>query len=117
MASNESQLRRMLIRDRKDANDLRAEQVRAQLDPTIMLTELTILCEESKTCTIEDLERLKFRASIVTTMLKKCLPDLKSVEVVEKATKTSKLIIEMSPIDGSVITHSKAELDSPPNSD
>lgn len=95
----ESELRKMLVEDRKVANDLKAEQVRASLDPKIMLTELANLCEESKTCDIEDLERLKFRASIVTTMLKKCLPDLKSIEVKEKPNNFSKLIVEMSPID------------------
>ena len=46
----------------------------------------------------------------MTTMLKKCLPDLKSVEVIEKATKTSKLIIEL-PIESTAIEDKKAEGD------
>jgi hypothetical protein len=92
-------LRKILIKDRKDSNDLRAEKVRSELDPRAMIEELTHLCEESKTCKLEDLERLKFRAGVVTTLLKKCLPDLRSLEVKEKQQTHSKLILEFPAID------------------
>jgi hypothetical protein len=88
-------VRKILIADRKDSNDLRAEQVRASLNPAALVEELHQLCEESKICEIEDLERLKFRAGVVTTILKKCLPDLRSLEVKEKEKNYSRLIIEM----------------------
>lgn len=102
-------IQKIMILDRKNQNDLRAEQVRASLDPKALIEELCVISEDSKVCPLEDLERLKLRSSICLSILKKCLPDLRSLEVTEKEKKYSKLIIEMPYVDGQVVPPEQAE--------
>jgi hypothetical protein len=64
-------------------NLMRAEDVRAKMNPEEYITMLHMLYMQADTCELQDLDRLKFKANILTTMLKKCLPDLKSIQTTE----------------------------------
>lgn len=87
--------RPILLKHITEKNKLKAEQVREKIDIMSCIAKLGDLIEQSKTCPIEDLERLKFQASVITTILKKVMPDLKSIEVSEKNNNTRKLIIDL----------------------
>jgi hypothetical protein len=84
-----------LLSEKKVKAGLRAEELRDKLDPEAAIIELLALGEEAKTCDLADLPRLQFRASLVTTILKKCMPDLRSLEVRDGNQKTTTLIIDM----------------------
>jgi hypothetical protein len=85
----------ILLKLQREKNAMKAEQIRAAIDIEKCVGELDRLINESKTCKIEDLDRLKFQASIITTILKKVLPDLKSIEISEKTNNARKLIIDL----------------------
>lgn len=74
---------------------LRAEELRESLDPGAAVQGLLNLGEESRTCPLEDLPRLQFQANILTTILRKCMPDLKALEVKEKANNFTRLVIDL----------------------
>lgn len=74
---------------------LRAEELREKLDPEAAIIDLMSLGEQAKTCELADLPRLKFQADILTTILRKCMPDLKTLEVKEKNSSATTLIIDM----------------------
>lgn len=84
-----------LLSKKRLKTGLRAEELREKLDPEAAILGLLQLGEESKTCDLVDLPRLQFRASILTTVLRKCMPDLKALEVKEKQSNFMKLIIDM----------------------
>ena len=84
-----------LLSEKKVKAGLRAEELRDKLDPEAAIRELLSLGEEAKTCDLADLPRLQFRATLVTTILKKCMPDLRSLEVKDGNQKTTTLIIDM----------------------
>jgi hypothetical protein len=84
-----------ILSDKKVKAGLRAEELREKLDPEAAIIGLMNLGEQAKICELDDLPRLQFQASILTTILKKCMPDLRSLEVRGDSTKTSTLIIDM----------------------
>jgi hypothetical protein len=85
----------MILSDKKVKAGLRAEELREKLDPEAAIVGLMRLGDESKTCNIEDLPRLKFQADIYTTILRKCMPDLRTLEIKEKSSNSTTLIIDM----------------------
>jgi len=81
VADNTLVFERTLLKMKKLDNELQAENVRARLNPGGYIENLQSLIDESKKCEIEELPRLKFQADIYLAMLRKCLPDLKAVEL------------------------------------
>jgi hypothetical protein len=84
-----------ILSEKKVKAGLRAEELREKLDPEAAIIELVSLGNEAKVCDLQDLPRLQFRATILTTILKKCMPDLRSLEVKNDSQKTATLIIDM----------------------
>lgn len=102
-----------LLKIAKSENDLKAEEVRALLDPKAYIDGLQALLNDADTCKPEALARLKFQSDIYLALLKKCLPDLKSLEF----TKGSKLGLDHTSSDGSMSPPTKIELVCPSMSD
>lgn len=77
-------LEKALLRINKLENENRAEEVRAKLDPEAYIEGLQELLTASKVIDTDlmKLQRLKFQADIYLALLKKCLPDLKALEIV-----------------------------------
>ena len=77
-------LEKALLRINKLENENRAEEVRAKLDPEAYIEGLQELMQESRVIDTDlmKLQRLKFQADIYLALLKKCLPDLKALEVI-----------------------------------
>jgi hypothetical protein len=88
-----------ILSEKKVKAGLRAEELREKLDPESAIVGLLQLGEEAKTCDLVDLPRLQFRATILTTILKKCMPDLKALEISSERSKVNTLIIDMSETD------------------
>jgi hypothetical protein len=86
---------KILAEYKKNKTNLRAEQVREMLDPEAIVRELVSISDESKVCILDDLPRLQLQANIHFGILKKCLPDLRSLEIKEKANNQSRLVIDM----------------------
>ena len=84
-----------VLADKRVKAGLRAEELREKLDPEAAIIDLMSLGEQAKTCELADLPRLKFQADILTTILRKCMPDLKTLEVKEKNSSATTLIIDM----------------------
>ncbi len=74
---------------------IRAEELRERLDPEAAIVGLLTLANESQTCELEDLPRLKFQADIYKTILGKCMPDLKALEIKESSADSTTLVIDM----------------------
>jgi hypothetical protein len=85
----------MILADKKMKAGLRAEELREKLDPEAAVVGLLDLGQQAKTCDIEDLPRLKFQAEVLTTILRKCMPDLRTLEIKEKSSNSTTLIIDM----------------------
>ena len=85
----------MVLNEKRVKAGIRAEELREKLDPESAILGLLSLGEEAKTCELEDLPRLQFRASILTTVLRKCMPDLKALEVKEQTNNFARLIIDL----------------------
>jgi hypothetical protein len=88
-------LQKTLLNYKKEKNLLKAEEVRSAIDIEACIAKLTNLYERAEVCDLEDIDRLRFQASIVTTILKKALPDLKAIEISEKPNNAKKLIIDL----------------------
>lgn len=84
-----------ILNSKKISSGLRAEEVRERLDPELLIKCLHALVSEADACPIGELPRLAFKADIYKTILKKCMPDLRSLEVKENESKHAKLIIRM----------------------
>lgn len=84
-----------ILSDKKVKSGLRAEELREKLDPEATIISLMNLGEEAKICELVDLPRLQFRATILTTILKKCMPDLRTLEVKDGNAKSTTLVIDM----------------------
>lgn len=85
---------KQILAEKRVKAGLRAEELREKLDPEAAISGLLSLGKEAETCDLVDLPRLQFRASILTTILRKCMPDLKALEVKEKSNDFSRLIID-----------------------
>jgi len=88
--------RRVLVSQKLKAG-LRAEDLRERMDPEPIVRQLLHLVNEADRTPIEDLPRLKLKADILNGILKKVMPDLRSLEVTERDNKHSTLIIQMEP--------------------
>jgi hypothetical protein len=84
-----------VLNEKKVKSGLRAEELREKLDPEAAIRGLLELGNQAKTCNLVDLPRLQFQASIFTTVLRKCMPDLKALEIKEKNNNYTRLIIDM----------------------
>lgn len=89
-------LQQYILKRNRDQVQVKAEELRAKLDPEALTLGLISLINEAKTADLEELERLKFQADIYKAILKKCLPDLKAIETKEKIEDYDKLIIDIS---------------------
>lgn len=83
------------VKLKKIDSDVRAEQVRAAMNPAVIINELVSISNEADTCLLEDLPRLQLKANINFGLLKKCLPDLRSLEVKENNNNAKRLIIDL----------------------
>ena len=70
-----------IVEHLKTKSDLKAERIREKLDPEQFLDALSEIIQISVDCKIGELSRLKFQSDIYLALLKKCLPDLKAIEV------------------------------------
>jgi hypothetical protein len=84
-----------VLSEKKVKTGIRAEELREKLDPEAAIVGLMNLGEQAKTCLLEDIPRLQFQAQILTTILKKCMPDLRTLEVKGDGNKATTLIIDM----------------------
>ena len=89
---------RVLQNWEKRAELRKASEVRDSIDVQGCLNSLFEILELAKTCELEELERLKFQASIIQSVLKKALPDLKAIEITEHSFKHNRLTIDLSGI-------------------
>lgn len=92
---NWSVIERKYLAEQKIKAGLRAEELREKLDPEALVIQLMNLVKEADDTKVEDIPKLKFKADVLTTVLKKCMPDLRSLEVKETDNKHNTLIIEM----------------------
>lgn len=84
-----------LLKHQRYQNALRSEEVRETLDPASLITDLYEYRDQLKDCLEEDIPRIKEQVSITNALLKKCLPDLKALEVTTaKSSVPIPLIIE-----------------------
>jgi hypothetical protein len=84
-----------ILAEKRVKAGLRAEELREKLDPESAVIGLLELGHQAKSCDIEDLARLKFQAEILTTVLRKCMPDLRTLEIKEKSSSATTLVIDM----------------------
>lgn len=90
-----AQVERKVLADKRVKAGLRAEELRERMDPEPIVLQLLALVNEADRTNVVDIPRLKFKADVLTTILKKVMPDLRSLEVTEKDSKHSTLIIQM----------------------
>lgn len=88
-------LNKVILVEKRLQNGLKAEELREKLDPEAIITAMLALVRKAETTKVEDIPRLQFQASVYTTILKKCMPDLRSLEVKESDTKHATLVIDM----------------------
>ena len=79
-----------LVTLRKHKNALSAEKTRSQMSPNELVEDLYNYRELVMTADIADLPRIDKQIGITVQLLRKCMPDLKAVEV-----KTQEAIINM----------------------
>jgi hypothetical protein len=94
-AMSAEELRNFVIKRDKEQVLANAEDLRSRMDPSALMQQMLGLYTEADCADEERLEQLKFKAGILTVMLKKCMPDLRALEVAEKSNNYSKLIIDL----------------------
>jgi len=72
----------------------KASEVRESINVQGCLNLLAGLLQESRTCDLDQLERLRFQADIINKILKKALPDLKAIEITENKFNHRRLTID-----------------------
>lgn len=90
-------IEKRVLTQKRIKSGLRAEELRERIDPEPILKELLSLVSEADRTPVEDIPRLVFKANTLNMVLKKVMPDLRSLEVAEKENKHSTLIIQMEP--------------------
>jgi hypothetical protein len=100
--SDPLKVEKALLTMNKVENGIRAEEVRSRLDPESYIEGLQELLAESRSVPVEDLQRLKFRADIYLALLRKSLPDLKSIEIIQPKGKPLPLAISFEVEDGRI---------------
>lgn len=86
---------RNVLSQARTKSGLKAEQLRERIDPEPVIKAMLQLVTEADTVDLADLPRLRFKHEVLTTVLKKVMPDLRSLEVSEKDSKYSTLVIQM----------------------
>lgn len=82
MQLNDVQLaRRNRYLRNKNLNDDKTEAARLQLDPLAFIEGLCVVLENIQDCEIEELPRWRLMSDIYFNLLKKCMPDMRSIEV------------------------------------
>jgi hypothetical protein len=99
---NWAQVERKVLSEKRVKAGLRAEELRERMDPEPIIKQMLALVREADNVEVADIPRLKFKADVLTTILKKVMPDLRSLEVTEKDSKHSTLIIQMEGFNKSV---------------
>ena len=89
------QAHKIILSDKRVKAGLRAEELREQMDPKALMAAMISLASDADNIAIEELPRLRFKADIYTSLLKKCMPDLRSLEIKESDSARSTLVIEM----------------------
>ena len=88
-------LMKALITSKRVKAGLRAETLRESMDPHAIMQAMVGLVEQADTIPIAELPKLKFKADIYSTLLRKCMPDLRSLEIKENSSSKSTLTIRM----------------------
>lgn len=94
---NWQQIERSILNEQKVKTGLKTEELRDRIDPEPIVQGLLQLVTDADTADLVDLPRLRFKADVLFGVLKKVMPDLRSLEVSEKDNKRSTLIIQMEP--------------------
>lgn len=94
-AMGATDLQRYILSEKKTKTNLRAEELRERIDAEATIRSLLDLVQDASDCPIAELPRLQFKAMILTTILRKVMPDLKALEISEKQQNKTALIIDM----------------------
>ena len=86
-----------VLTQKRIKSGMRAEELRERIDPEPIIKQMLSLVYEADRTPVEDMSRLVFKANTLNMILKKVMPDLRSLEVSEKDNKHSTLIIQMEP--------------------
>lgn len=92
---NWSQIERQVLSQKKVKAGLRAEELREKIDPEPIIKQLLHLVNEADRTPVDEIPRLKFKADTLNMVLKKVMPDLRSLEIRESDSKYSTLVIDM----------------------
>ena len=90
-------IEKQVLTQKRVKSGLRAEELRERIDPEPIIKQMLSLVSEADRTPVEDMPRLVFKANTLNMILKKVMPDLRSLEVTEKENKHSTLIIQMEP--------------------
>jgi hypothetical protein len=90
-------IEKQVLSSKRVKSGLRAEELREKIDPEPIIRQMLSLVQEADRTPVEDMPRLAFKANTLNMVLKKVMPDLRSLEVSEKDNKHSTLIIQMEP--------------------
>lgn len=88
-------LRKQALARKKVKAGLKAEEVRNKMEPDKYVKALEQLLIEANNTSVDDMPRLKFKADVLTTLLKKCMPDLRSLEIKETDNNRKTLVIDL----------------------
>ena len=92
-----AQIEKQVLSQKKVKSGLRAEELRERIDPEPIIKQMLSLVHEADRTPVDEIPRLVFKANTLNMILKKVMPDLRSLEVSEKDNKHSTLIIQMEP--------------------
>lgn len=90
-------IEKQVLSQKRIKSGIRAEELRERIDPEPIIKQMLSLVYEADRTPVEDMPRLVFKANTLNMILKKVMPDLRSLEVSEKDNKHSTLIIQMEP--------------------
>jgi len=90
-----TQVNKIILSEKRVKSGLRAEELREQMDPKALMASMLTLVADADHVAIVDLPRLRFKADIYTSLLKKCMPDLRSLEIKENDSAKSVLTIQI----------------------
>ena len=90
-------IEKQVLSQKRVKSGLRAEELRERIDPEPIIKQMLSLVHEANRVPVEDIPRLVFKANTLNMILKKVMPDLRSLEVSERDNKHSTLIIQMEP--------------------
>ena len=85
-----------ILKWRRTKNALSAEETRSAMSPSDYVIELLELKEQFNIIESEEAWRLREKVNILNMLLKKCLPDMKAVEMAVKTDSISEIFKELS---------------------